>query len=60
MSTTVARCDRPVAGLNMLTVEPHLGLRLGLAGLFIMGTERATMASASLLCMPQDPSPGLK
>ena len=35
-----------------------MGLSLGLAGLFIISVDKATMASESELVSPQEPRPG--
>lgn len=44
-------------GLKIEIVLPQSGLALGFAPLFIIGMERATMASVSWLVVPQEPRP---
>ena len=43
--TMVAEFVSPVAGLRMLIEVPQMGLSFGLAGLFIISVDNATMAS---------------
>ena len=52
---TVAMVSVPVMGLWMEICLLQIGLLFGLAGLFIRRVERATMASLSVLVMPQEP-----
>ena len=49
VSTMVAEFVSPVAGLRILIEVPQMGLSFGLAGLFIISVDKATMASESEL-----------
>ena len=55
VSVTVAIMSVPVVGLWIEICLLHIGLSFGLAGLAIMDTARATMASPFLLIVPQEP-----
>ena len=50
---TVAMVSVPVMGLWMEICLLQIGLLFGLAGLFISRIERATIASLSVLVVPQ-------